>query len=181
MRKCILNKYTGMKHCKNCLYLASRQLLVQSQQQKYWGKVCKSSKFTIKTLERPQWRPSAVFIVNFEHTSHLVPAILLKEFDGFLSTRYIFYIVCKDGSMTAKTSKMELFVIIANGFQPLTIITKCSILDVAAVLDPPLVWIDRRWGFMFPFRFDRDFHLKFHVIHLPSCKIIDWLFRLLFL
>ena len=33
---------------------------------------------------------------------------------------------------------MECFVIIVNGFQPLTIITKRSILDVAAVLDPPL-------------------------------------------
>ena len=33
---------------------------------------------------------------------------------------------------------MELFMIIVNGFQPLTIITKCSILDVATVLDPPL-------------------------------------------
>ena len=43
-----------------------------------------------------------------------------------------------DGFRTAATSKMELFVIIANGFQPLTIITKCSILDGAAVLDPPL-------------------------------------------
>ena len=41
-------------------------------------------------------------------------------------------------SRTAATSKMELFVIIVNGFQPLTIITKCSILDVAAVLDPSL-------------------------------------------
>ena len=40
------------------------------------------------------------------------------------------------GSRTAATSKMELFVIIVNGFQPLTIITKCSILDVAGVLDP---------------------------------------------
>ena len=30
------------------------------------------------------------------------------------------------------------FVIIVNGFQPLTIITKSSILDVAAVLNPPL-------------------------------------------
>ena len=29
------------------------------------------------------------------------------------------------------------FVIIVNGFQPLTIITKRSILDVVAVLDPP--------------------------------------------
>ena len=34
------------------------------------------------------------------------------------------------------------FVIIVNGFQPLTIITKSSILDVAAVLDPPLIIID---------------------------------------
>ena len=33
---------------------------------------------------------------------------------------------------------MERFVIIVNGFQPLTIITKRSILDVATVLDPPL-------------------------------------------
>ena len=44
----------------------------------------------------------------------------------------------RDGSRTAATSKVELFVIIVNGLQPLTIITKCSILDVAAVLDPPL-------------------------------------------
>ena len=34
---------------------------------------------------------------------------------------------------------MERFVIIVNGFQPLTIITKDSILDVAAALDPPLI------------------------------------------
>ena len=45
------------------------------------------------------------------------------------------------GSWTAAASKMELFVIILNGFQPLTIITKCSILDVAAVLDPRLLEI----------------------------------------
>ena len=43
----------------------------------------------------------------------------------------------RGGSRTAATSKMERFVIIVNGFKPLTIITKCSILDVAAVLDPP--------------------------------------------
>ena len=44
----------------------------------------------------------------------------------------------RSGSRTAATSKMEHFVIIVNGFQPLTIITKSSILHVAAVLDPPL-------------------------------------------
>ena len=41
-------------------------------------------------------------------------------------------------SRDAATSKMERFVIIVNGFQSLTIITKRSILDVAAALDPPL-------------------------------------------
>ena len=34
---------------------------------------------------------------------------------------------------------MEHFVIIVNGFQPLIIITKSSILNVAAVLDPPRI------------------------------------------
>ena len=36
----------------------------------------------------------------------------------------------KGGSRIAATPKMERFVIIANRFQPLTIITKRSILDV---------------------------------------------------
>ena len=39
---------------------------------------------------------------------------------------------------TAATSKMERLLIIVNDFQLLTIITKCSILDVVAVLDPLL-------------------------------------------
>ena len=44
----------------------------------------------------------------------------------------------RGGSRAATTSKMECFVIIVNGFQPLTIITKHSILDVAATLNLPL-------------------------------------------
>ena len=32
---------------------------------------------------------------------------------------------------------MKHFVIIVNGWKPFTVITKCSILDVGAVLDPP--------------------------------------------
>ena len=31
------------------------------------------SKLTIKTSKRRQWRRSGAFIVNFEHTSYLVP------------------------------------------------------------------------------------------------------------
>ena len=34
---------------------------------------------------------------------------------------------------------MERFVIIVNGWKPLIIITKRSILDLAAALDPPLM------------------------------------------
>ena len=44
----------------------------------------------------------------------------------------------RGGSRTNATSKMERFVIIINGFHLLIIITKLSILDVAAVLDVPL-------------------------------------------
>ena len=44
----------------------------------------------------------------------------------------------RGGSAVVATTKMERFVIIVNGFQPLTITTKRSILDVAAVLHPPL-------------------------------------------
>ena len=43
--------------------------------------------------------------------------------------------------MAAAISKMEGFVIIVNGRKPLTIITKRSILDVAAALDPPLIFL----------------------------------------
>ena len=44
----------------------------------------------------------------------------------------------RGGSRTVATSKMERFVITVNSWKPLNIITKRSILDVAAALDPPL-------------------------------------------
>ena len=44
----------------------------------------------------------------------------------------------RGGSRTVAISRVELFVITANDFQPLTISTKSSTLDVAAVQDPPL-------------------------------------------
>ena len=54
--------------------------------------------------------------------------------------KYIRYQL-KGGSRAAATSKMELFVIIVNDFQLLTTITKCSILDVTAILDPPMLLV----------------------------------------
>ena len=47
-------------------------------------------------------------------------------------------LLVRDRSRTAATSTMEHFLMIVNGWKLLTIITKCFILDVAAVLDPPL-------------------------------------------
>ena len=55
-----------------------------------------------------------------------------------LTQTFITLAVIRGGSRTAATSKMKRFMIIVNGFKPLTIITKHSILDVATVLDPPL-------------------------------------------
>ena len=50
----------------------------------------------------------------------------------YSNKRLTLYIALRGGS------KMERFVIIVNGFQPLAIITKRSNLNVAAVLDPSL-------------------------------------------
>ena len=66
----------------------------------------------------------------FNKVSDLSPATLLKK--------RLCHRCFKSGSRTAATSKMEGFVIIVNSFLPLTIIKKRSILDVAAILDPPL-------------------------------------------
>ena len=44
----------------------------------------------------------------------------------------------RGGSRAVAKSKMECFVIIVNSWKPLTIITKHTILNVAAALDPSL-------------------------------------------
>ena len=68
--------------------------------------------------------------------------------------------VIRGGSRTAATSKMEHFAIIVNGWKPLTIITKCSILDAAAVLDPPL---SNQSG---------DFFLYFNLLEILSTSVL---------
>ena len=103
------------------------------------------SKIMIKTPEQCHWRRNVVFIINFEHISHLVLVFLLLTFEQAISgwvtdgKNFRYLGVIRGGSRTAAISKMELFVIIVNDWKPLTIITKSSIFDVAAILDPPLV------------------------------------------
>ena len=55
----------------------------------------------------------------------------------------------RGGSRAAAPSKMECFVTIVNGFQPFTIITKHSILDVASALDPLLQLVLHSWQLNF--------------------------------
>ena len=62
--------------CRGKCYPVGIYLLqVNNRNTKAWCKIC--SKLTIKTLERCHWRRSGVFILNFEHISHLVLVFLL--------------------------------------------------------------------------------------------------------
>ena len=63
---------------------------------------------------------------------------IIERFEEKLTAQNQKTVDFRGGSGTAGTSKMEHFVIIVNGWKPLTIITKSSTLDVAAVLYPPL-------------------------------------------
>ena len=84
------------------------------------------------------------------------------------------HLVIRGGSRTAATSKMELFVIIVNGFQWLTIMTKCFILDVEAVLDPPLV-ISFTFLLIEPSLFYREILTKFMLkdgVKLEGSKVL---------
>ena len=105
-------------------------------------------KSTIKYTSR---RCFGVFTVNFEHFSfhisfqcfhyclwaskcqlgHVITLSCLTLWKSNTQWKW------KVGSKTAATSKVELFVIIVNCWNPFTIITKSHTLDVPAVLDPP--------------------------------------------
>ena len=68
------------------------------------------------------------------------PLLLVRSLLSLLIfSEVLFNFIHRGGSRTAATSEMERFVVIANGWKPLTIITKRTILDVAAVIDPPLI------------------------------------------
>ena len=82
-----------------------------------------------------KWASEVLFLFFFQDEAVYKKSIFRKN-DPTIESQ-IFY--SEGGSRTAATSKIERCVIIVNGFQPLTIITKRSILDVAAALDPPLI------------------------------------------
>ena len=94
-------------------------------------------------------------------STHLLVDICPWVFNPF-QTNFVF---SRGGSRADATSKMESFVIIVNGWKPLTIITKRSILDVAAALDPPLfcvepvIWFACTWNTTLCWNGSRQFHL----------------------
>ena len=75
-----------------------------------------------------------------DHNYTLVENTVLVCHDGAITKniRILLPSNIRGGSRATATSKMELFVIIVNGWKPLTIIIKRSILDVTAALDSPL-------------------------------------------
>ena len=79
------------------------------------------------------FKPADYCINEFNVITHNI----FKGFDDGLEVAF-YLISLRGGSRAAVTSKMECFVIIVNGFQPLTIFTKHSILGIEAALDPPL-------------------------------------------
>ena len=80
-------------------------------------------------------------------------------------------IAIKGGFRTAATSKIKHFVTIINDWKPLTTITKCSILDVAVVLDQLPVSIVKTPKFI-----KTNFRSKLYQKYPPSrvFKTIIW-------
>ena len=85
----------------------------------------------------PTLRPTGNFLIRNTYCETNKKSSLATQTN--ISQPYIAWTVSRGRSRTAATSKMVHFVIINNGWKPLAIITKSSILDIAAVLDPPLV------------------------------------------
>ena len=98
-RKCNLFDFEYVPIIHDISWHPNRQILlkVNNRNTRTRCEIC--SKLTIKTSERRHWRLSGVFIVDFEHISHLVlvflkltlscwmpPAMSQSDSSGFLST-----------------------------------------------------------------------------------------------
>ena len=73
-------------------------------------KIC--SKLTIKTPERRQWRRSGVFIVNFEHISHIVLVLLLLTLNMYLpagKSEYFYYTVTVSSCVVMRDLSLDQF------------------------------------------------------------------------
>ena len=94
------------------------------------GNHCLSFFFSLFLISKKRWP-----IIFFEDFVDIVANHVFHVFT--LRPHLCYFIIIRGGSRTAATSKMERFLIIVKGWKSLTIITERSILDVAAVQDPP--------------------------------------------
>ena len=108
-------------------------------------KVSKYGVILVRILKKKRIRNNCVF----GYFSRSEAESTVKQYCKYLKMSF------RGGSRTAATSKMERFMIIVNGWKPLTIITKGSILDFAVVLDPPLSLLRSTWIMRFFFPFDQ--------------------------
>ena len=82
LRKNILEVLSSTFCQNNCLLVYATSNYMFKVQNKNTRKRCEIwSHLTIKTPERRQWCRSGVFIVNFEHISHLVSCVSTVNFE----------------------------------------------------------------------------------------------------
>ena len=137
---CFSRDSTIAFHCLRAkLYERNIFSICKSNSQK--GNLCFRSQNTIYEL----WNVLPISNYRIRIAPQCLSFTLIVSRESLLTIRYdSHYFITpikgdiKGGSRTAATSKIEHLVIIVNGWKPLTIITKRSILDIAAVLDPPL-------------------------------------------
>ena len=95
----------------------------------------------------PEPPPVAASIQICSHQGRFVCEMewaLFKCLFWYANDSVLKLMISRGESRVAATSKMEHFMKIVNGWKPLTVITKHSILDVTAALDPPLISITRK-------------------------------------
>ena len=98
----------------------------------------------ILVLARKTWNSICYNISNKLGSSFVSPFVLLHSQIACLTYFYSkspYKKVSENLNPNSATSKMELFVIIVKGFQPLTIVRNSFILDITAVLDPFLLYL----------------------------------------
>ena len=137
--------------------IAFLQMLVQSQHSSTkgtwirwtWTLICLQSYIQDSHSDMSQ----NIVCVQLEKTGCFNHACIIQKFtidnDSIKRAKMrdsLFSQFTRGGSRVVATSEMECFVIIVNGFQPLTITTKHSILDIAAALDSPLFTTYLRCG-----------------------------------
>ena len=69
--------------------LTCSELTIETLEQRC--EIC--SKFAITTPKRRQWRPFGVFIVNFEHISHLYSSVSIVNFEHVIAGWEVLYIL----------------------------------------------------------------------------------------